>query len=96
MGGAADILLVEDNPSDVELVMHALRHDAMADRVVVVRDGADALDYLFCTGQFTTRLVEDAPRLVLLDLKLPKVSGKEVLRAMKEDARTSTRSLSWL
>jgi two-component system, response regulator len=86
----AEILLVEDNQNDVELVMHALRQSSMGDRVAVVRDGADALEYVFCTGKFAGRLMADAPRVVLLDLKLPKVSGKEVLRSLKTDLRTSS------
>jgi two-component system, response regulator len=88
MMGLADILLVEDNPSDIELALHALRQHRMGESVAVVRDGADALDYMFCTGKYAQRRSTDIPRLVLLDLKLPKVGGKEVLRTLKADERT--------
>ena len=83
-----EILLVEDNPVDVELTMHALRRHNLANRIHVVRDGEEALDFLFCRGAFAGRRFEDAPKLVLLDLKLPKVEGLEVLRQVKEDPRT--------
>ena len=83
-----DILLVEDNPNDVKLALHAFRQHQLANRVQVLRDGAEALDFLFCTGAYAHRKVEDAPRVVLLDLKLPLVDGKEVLERMKADSRT--------
>ncbi|HZC68186.1 MAG TPA: response regulator [Nitrospirales bacterium] len=82
-----EILLVEDNPDDVELTLHAFRKHNLANRVHVVRDGAEALDFLFCTGAYRDRRIEDSPHVVLLDLKLPKVDGLEVLRRMKEDRR---------
>ena len=82
-----EILLVEDNPDDVELTLHAFRKHNLANRVHVVRDGAEALDFLFCTGAYRDRRIEDSPHVVLLDLKLPKVDGLEVLRRMKEDPR---------
>lgn len=85
-----DILLVEDNEEDVELTLHALRKERLANRIEVVRDGEEAPDFLFCKGQFSYRSFEHAPRLVLLDLKLPKVDGIEVLGQMKADARTKT------
>jgi two-component system response regulator len=83
-----DILLVEDNPSDVELSLYALRKNKIANQVQVARDGVDALDFLFCTGQFTERLIENTPRVIFLDLKLPRVDGMEVLRRIKSDERT--------
>jgi two-component system response regulator len=83
-----EILLVEDNPDDVELTLHAFQKHNLANHVHVVRDGAEALDFLFCTGAYKDRRIENSPSLVLLDLKLPKVDGLEVLRRMKEDPRT--------
>jgi len=88
---AADILLVEDQTSDAELALHALRGLGMARRVRVVRDGAAALDFLFARGAFADRAGEPPPRFVLLDLKLPKVSGIEVLEALH--AHACTRSI---
>jgi len=85
--GAADIILVEDNAHDAELALYALSKRNFAQNVVVLRDGAEALEYLFCTGAFSTRRPDDLPRLVLLDLKLPKVDGTEVLQRMKADRR---------
>jgi two-component system response regulator len=82
------ILLVEDNPADVELTLHALRENKLANSIQVVRDGEEALDFLFCRGGFQNRSYESLPRMILLDLKLPKVDGLEVLRAIKEDPRT--------
>lgn len=84
----AKILLVEDNPTDEELAMLALRRNVDEEDIFVVRDGAEALDYLFCEGKYSRRTFEMLPRVVLLDLKLPKVSGKEVLRQIKQDERT--------
>jgi CheY-like chemotaxis protein len=83
-----EILLVEDNPNDVELTLHALKRHNLANRVEVLRDGAEALDYIFCTGAYATRAIDAPPKIVLLDLKLPKVDGLEVLRQMKGDPRT--------
>ena len=82
------ILLVEDNDDDVELTLRALRRNRVANRVDVVRDGAEALEYLFSTGSYAGRDVRDAPNHVLLDLKLPKVGGLEVLERLRADART--------
>jgi two-component system, response regulator len=84
-----EILLVEDNPSDVQLTLHALERNHLANRIHVVRDGAEALDYLFSTGPYAERSQRN-PRVVLLDLKLPLIDGLEVLRRMKEDPRTRT------
>jgi len=83
-----EILLVEDNPRDVKLALHALTSRRLANRIEVARDGEEALDYLFCRGRWATRDFNQQPRLVLLDLKLPKVDGLEVLRAVKSDPRT--------
>ena len=85
---SVEILLVEDNPDDVELAMHALKRHNIANLIHVARDGAEALDYLFGTGAYADRDVNDHPKVVLLDLKLPKVDGLEVLRRIKSDPRT--------
>jgi len=84
----ADILFVEDNPFDVELTMRTLKALGLQDRVQVARDGKEALDYLFGEGQYQGRRLEDGPRLVLLDLKLPKVTGLQVLQWVRADPRT--------
>ncbi len=83
-----EILLVEDNPDDAELTLRALRKYNITNRVHVARDGAEALDFLFCEGTHAGRSCLDRPRVVLLDLKLPKVDGLEVLRRIKSDPRT--------
>jgi len=85
---SVEILLVEDNPDDVELTLHALRQEKLANNVEIARDGEEALDYIFCRGKHTGREFNHQPRLVLLDLKLPKVDGLEVLRLLKSDPRT--------
>jgi len=89
-GNALEILLVEDNPRDVELTLRAFKKHHLVNKVHVVRDGAEALDYLFATGAYNHRNGEDHPKVVLLDLKLPKVDGLEVLRQVKSDERTKT------
>jgi CheY-like chemotaxis protein len=83
-----EILLVEDNPGDAELALHALKKHKLANRIEVVRDGAEALDFIFARGSFIHRDINQTPRVVLLDLKLPKVDGLEVLRQVKADPRT--------
>ena len=84
----AEILLVEDNPNDVELTLRALQKNNLASKVYVVKDGAEALDFIFATGPFAHRKVENLPKVILLDLKLPKVDGIEVLKRVKTDDRT--------
>jgi two-component system response regulator len=83
-----EILLVEDNPSDVELTLNAFEKQQLADRVHVVRDGAEALDYLFGTGPYAARDCQNVPKLILLDLKLPKVGGIEVLHRLRAAPHT--------
>ncbi len=82
------LLAVEDNASDAELALHALRKSKLANQIHVARDGEEALDFLFCRGKYSDRNFDNAPQLVLLDLKLPKVDGLQVLQAVKVDART--------
>src|SRR5438270_10585578 len=84
-----EILLVEDNPSDLQLTLHALERNKLANQIHVVRDGVEALDFLFSTGPYAERTPRN-PRVVLLDLKLPRIDGLEVLRRMKEEPRTRT------
>ena len=83
-----EILLVEDNPHDEELALHALRRYNLANNIEVVRDGAEALDFIFCRGKYAHRQIEEAPKIIMLDLKLPKVDGLEVLKKLKADDRT--------
>jgi Response regulators consisting of a CheY-like receiver domain and a winged-helix DNA-binding domain len=83
-----EILLVEDNPTDAELTLRALKKSRLANRVVHVVDGEEALDFLFARGAYSDRNIEHGPKVVLLDLKLPKVDGLEVLKIVKGDART--------
>lgn len=82
------ILLIEDNPDDVALTLRAFKKNNIMNRVVVAKDGVEALDYLFCTGEYADRDIEDTPQIILLDLKLPKVNGLEVLKRIREDERT--------
>jgi len=83
-----EILLVEDNPTDAELAMIALRERNLANKLVWVKDGAEALDFLFAASAYAGRKVENGPKVVLLDLRMPKVDGLEVLRRVKADERT--------
>ena len=86
--GIVEILLIEDNPNDVELTLHALRRHHLANRMHVVRDGAEALEFIFCTGAYAHRHIAHSPKVILLDLKLPLVDGLEVLQRLKGDPRT--------
>ena len=83
-----EILLVEDNPNDVKLALHALKRHNLTNHIHVVRDGAEALEFLFCTGAYAHRSLTQSPKVVLLDLKLPLVNGLEVLQRVKGDPRT--------
>jgi two-component system response regulator len=83
-----EILLVEDNPNDVKLALHAFQRHNLANRVRVTRDGAEALEFVFGTDRYAGRPVENGPKVILLDLKLPLVDGLEVLRRIKADPRT--------
>ena len=83
-----DILLVEDNEDDVELTLHALRRENLANHIFVAHDGEEALDFIFCQGVHAERDLNSRPKLILLDLKLPKVDGMQVLRQLKQDERT--------
>ena len=82
------ILLVEDDPKDVELTLRALKKSNVANPIVVAHDGVEALDYLFARGAHASRVPTEVPQLVLLDLKLPKMDGLEVLEALRRDERT--------
>jgi two-component system response regulator len=84
----AEIFLVEDNPNDLELALHALRKRKLANNIQVARDGAEAIEYLFGEGRYAGRNVRQTPNLILLDLKLPLVDGLEVLARVKGDPRT--------
>ncbi|HEV2012307.1 MAG TPA: response regulator [Candidatus Dormibacteraeota bacterium] len=88
--GGVDILMVEDNPDDEKLTLRALRKYQLTNRIHVVRDGQEALDYVFCTGAYADRDIIDRPHVILLDIKLPLIDGLEVLRRIKEDYRTRT------
>ncbi len=88
MSHEVEILLVEDSTEDAELTIRALRRNKIANEIQVAEDGAEALDFLFCRGAFKDRMPSHYPRLVLLDLKLPKVSGMDVLRAIRANERT--------
>lgn len=86
---AMEIMLVEDNPQDLELTLRALRKANVSNQIQVARDGAEALEYIFCQGAYADRRIEDTPKVILLDLKLPKIDGLEVLKKIKGDSRTS-------
>jgi two-component system, response regulator len=83
-----EVLMVEDSEEDLQLALRSFRKANFLNRVHVVRDGAEALDFVFCQGRYASRRMEDTPRVILLDLKLPKVNGLEVLQRIKSDPRT--------
>ena len=83
-----EILLVEDNPNDVKLTLRAFKQHNLSNQITVVRDGEEALEFLFCTGAYSHRNIENGPKIVLLDLNLPKVDGLEVLRQIKANPYT--------
>jgi two-component system response regulator len=85
-----EILLVEDNPNDAELAIRALKTHNLANKLVWLKDGVEALDFIFAQGQYADRSIDDVPKVVLLDLKLPRVGGLEVLEKVKSDKRTKT------
>jgi CheY-like chemotaxis protein len=85
-----DILLVEDDPADAELAVRELRRHKLANKIHVIADGAEALDYVFCRGAYRSGSFSRPPKVILLDMKLPKVGGLEVLKAIKGDSRTRT------
>jgi len=85
-----EILIVEDTPQDLELALRALKKANLANRIQIARDGAEALEFIFCEGAHAGRKMENGPKVILLDLKLPKVDGLEVLQRIKADPRTKT------
>jgi len=88
--GGVDILMVEDNPDDEQLTLRAFAKNHLTNKVHVVRDGQEALDYVFCKGKYADRNIADHPHVILLDIKLPLIDGIEVLRRIKADERTRT------
>ncbi len=88
MSNEIEVLLVEDNQSDAEMTIRALKKNNLANRLLHVTDGALALDFIFCEGAYADRHIEQTPKVILLDLKMPKVNGKEVLQRVKSDPRT--------
>src|SRR5277367_2524055 len=85
-----DILLVDDSQDDLDLTLHALRRENLANNIFCVHDGEEALDFIFCRGAFAQRSLDHPPKLILLDWKLPKVDGSEVLAEIKRNPRTRT------
>lgn len=83
-----EVLIVEDNQQDLDLALRALKRAKLANRVQIARDGAEAIEYIFCEGPHSARKIENGPKVILLDLKLPKIDGLEVLKRIKNDPRT--------
>lgn len=83
-----EILLVEDSPQDLELALRALRKANLTNHIEIARDGVEAMEFIFCEGPYVGRKIEDGPKVILLDLKLPKIDGLEVLQRLKSDLRT--------
>jgi len=87
---AVEILIVEDNPQDAELTLRALRKNNLANKIHLAEDGAEALDFIFCKGKYANRSMDNSPKVIFLDLKLPKISGLEVLREIKSNSQTKS------
>lgn len=87
---SVEILLIEDNPHEAELIIRSLKKSNLANRLLHIDDGATALEYIFATGKYVSRKIDNHPRMILLDLKLPKVDGLEILKLIKSDERTKT------
>jgi len=87
---AVEILIVEDNPQDAELTLRAIRKNNLANKFYVAEDGEEALDFIFCRGKYASRNFSSPPKVIFLDLKLPKISGLEVLQEIKSDPRTKS------
>lgn len=85
-----ELLYIEDNPSDIELTLRALKKHNVANSIQIIKDGEEALEYIFATGRYAERDVKEKPKVILLDLKLPKVGGLEILKEIKADERTKT------
>jgi two-component system response regulator len=85
-----EIILVEDNPNDAEMTIRALKKNNLANNLMHLKDGEEALNFIFCKGEFSGRNIDTKPKVILLDLKMPKVDGIEVLRKLKGDDRTKT------
>lgn len=90
MSNSVEILLVEDNTSDAKLTIRALKKNNLCNSLIHLSDGAEALDFLFAKGNYSDRLVDDKPKMILLDLNMPKVGGLDVLRAIRNDKRTKS------
>jgi two-component system response regulator len=90
MNNGVQILLVEDSASDAEMTISALKKNNLANKLLHVKDGAAALDFIFAEGEYSARKIEDKPKVILLDLKMPKVNGIEVLEKIRADERTKT------